>query len=402
MADLDTSFSERSETKVMRLTLVLAALTAFAPFATDMYLASFPLLAQSFHTDLGKVQLGLSLFFLGLALGQLIYGPLIDRFGRKLPLMAGVGLFIVTSLLIVVAPNIESFIVLRLLQAMGGCAGMIVSRAVISDLFKGQEAARVLSLMMLVQGLGPILAPILGGYVVAFAGWQAVFVFLALFGATCLFATQLCIPETLPSEQRQKAGAVDILKAWTGLLVRPRFIVPALAGGFAFACMFAFISGSPFVYMQLHGVSERLYGWLFGLNAVGMIIAAQLNRSLLKHMTAERVMTLALGVLLVAGIALVIVAQHASLPVLIALLWIGLATVPMIGANSTALAMEASGRDRGSASAIIGVVQFGLAALVSGLVGVFHNGTAWPMTGAILVCGATAVVIWTTGRRIAA
>ncbi|WP_320203207.1 multidrug effflux MFS transporter [Agrobacterium rosae] len=400
MAKSDTAVPERPSISVTRLTIILAALTAFAPFATDMYLASFPMLAEDFRTDLGKVQLGLSLFFLGLALGQLVYGPLIDRFGRKLPLLAGIGLFIVTSLLIVFAPNIESFIVLRLLQAIGGCAGMIVSRAIISDLFEGQEAASILSLMMLVQGLGPILAPILGGYIVAAAGWQAVFLFIAAFATVCFLATRFGIAETLPTDQRQRASAMDILRTWAGLLARPGFIVPTLAGSFAFACMFAFISGSPFVYMELHGVSETLYGWLFGLNAIGMIIAAQLNRSLLVRFPAEQVTVVALGVLLVSGVALVFVAQTASLPVLIALLWVGLATVPMIGANSTALAMAASGRDRGSASAIIGVLQFGLASMISGLVGVFHNSTAWPMTGAILLCAAAAASIWIAGRKI--
>lgn len=396
----ETANSATMKPKIARLTVILASLSAFAPFATDMYLASFPLLAKSFDTDLGTVQLGLSVFFLGLALGQLFYGPLIDRFGRKPPLLAGIVLFVATSLLIAVAPSIESFIALRFLQAVGGCAGMIASRAIIADLFPEQEAARVLSLIMLVMGLAPIVAPILGGYVIAIAGWQAVFIFLALFGIACLLAVQWGLSETLPIHHRRSEHPVRVLNTWWRLLTTRDFIVPTLTGGLALAAMFAFISGSPSVYMELHGVSQEHYGWLFGINAVGMILAAQLNRVLLSRIGLRVILTMSLAVMVSAAVALVVLPTTASLALLVTLLFVCLANMPLIGANATVLAMTASGLHRGGGSSIIGVLQFGLASLVSAAVGLLHNGTALPMTGAILACAAGAGLTWLIGARV--
>lgn len=380
--------------RILRLTLILASLTAFAPFATDMYLASFPLLAGSFNADVGSIQLSLSVFFLGLALGQLVYGPLIDRFGRKPPLLFGVGLFVITSLLIAVAPSIEIFIGLRFLQAMGGSAGMIVSRAMIADLFSEREVARVLSLMMVVQGLAPILAPILGGYTIAMAGWEAVFLFLALFGLACLMAAGWGLTETLPPHQRRREHLVHVLTIWRQLLATHDFIVPTLTGALASAGTFAFISGSPFVYMELHGVSQQHYGWLFGLNVVGMILAAQLNRLLLTRYTLRVILGAGLAVMVLASAILVLLSGTTSLPLFVALIFVSLANIPLIGANATALAMVASGAHRGSGSAIIGVLQFGIASLVSATVSLLHDGTARPMTAVILACAATAGLVW--------
>ncbi|MGK9264086.1 multidrug effflux MFS transporter [Sinorhizobium meliloti] len=393
---IDTATAPRAN--LFRLTVILASLTAFAPFATDMYLASFPMLAESFHTDLGVVQIGLSVFFLGLAVGPLFYGPSIDRFGRKLPLLIGVGLFVLASLLIVVAPSIEIFIAFRLLQAFGGAAGMIISCAVIADLFSEQEAARVLSLMMLVQGLAPVVAPVLGGYIVATAGWQAVFLFLGAFGLVCFAATALALPETLPVSRRQGGGIGELLHAWTDLMTRRAFIIPTLAGGFAFAGLFAFISGSPFVYMELFGVSKQSYGWLFGLNAIGLIAAAQLNRSLLRRFSSRLVLTVAVHSMAAVSLVLVLLTKTASLPLLVTLLWICLAHLPLIGANATALSMSASEAHRGSGSAIIGALQFAIAGLVSAGVSLSHNGTAYPMVVAIFACSIVAVLIWRFDR----
>lgn len=384
---------------VPRLTLILGALTAFAPLATDMYLASFPALAASFHTDSGSVQLGLSVFFVGLAVGQLLYGPLIDRFGRKGPLLIGITLFAATSLLLVFAPDIESFIGLRLLQALGGCAGMIVSRAVISDLFDEREAARVLSLMMTVQGLAPILAPILGGYILAFADWRAIFLFLTGFGLLCLGATLALLPETLPRQERRPANILRVLKAYAYLLADRRFIVPTLVGSFALGGIFAFISGSPFVFMELYRVSPQHYGWLFGANAFGMIVAAQLNRILLHRFSPTGILAGAIGFQIAAILAALAALASGSLVLFLLPLLAGLATIPLIAANATAIGMAASGDHAGSASGIIGVLQFGVAGLISALVGLLHDGTALPMVGGILVCGLLAGGILLFGRR---
>ncbi len=384
---------------VTHLAFILAGLTSFAPFAIDMYLASFPDLARTFSTDLGSVQLSLSMFSLGLAVGQIFYGPLIDRFGRKLPMLVGVGVFTVTSLLIVIAPTIEFFVGLRFLQAIGGCAGMIISRAIIADLFKAHEAAKVLSLMMLVQGLAPILAPIIGGYVLVAAGWQAIFVFLALLGTGCLAAVWWGLPETLAVDQRRRENPLRVLRTWGDLLATRTFVVPAIAGALAFGSSFAFISGSSFIYMDLHGVGESAYGWLFGLNAVGMIIAVQINRWLLGRLSATTILN---GVfLLFVVLAGLLMATADSLPLfaLVAMLFVCLGCVPVIGANTVAIAMEATGMHRGSGSAILGITQFAIASLTSAGVGFLHNGTALPMTGIIFLCALATALVWFVGGR---
>ena len=392
---------EKTNIGVPGMTVILGALTAFAPFATDMYLASFPRIAASFGVEVGEVQQTLSVFFFGLAVGQLLYGPVIDRFGRRIPLLVGVAVFAVASALILIAPSIEIFTGLRMLQAIGGCAGMIVSRAIIADLFDDATSLKVLATMMMVQGLGPILAPVLGGYLAAGFGWRAVFVFLVGFALLCAVAVYVRIPETLASCDRRPITPGRVLGAYAGLMCRRAFMVPALAGGLALSAMFAFISGSPFVLMSLHGVGQEAYGWLFGLNAVGMIAAAQVGRLLARRFTPQAMLRTALAFDVAAGALLLAVADTPSLVVLLVPLFLALSTVPLIGAASISIAMGGAGDARGSASALIGVLQFGLAALVSALVGILHDGTAYPMTGAIFACAVAArlVLAATPGGR---
>jgi DHA1 family bicyclomycin/chloramphenicol resistance-like MFS transporter len=388
----------RPEIGTVRLTLILASFTAFGPFAIDMYLASFPLLAKTYDADLGAVQLGLSAFFLGLTIGQVLYGPLIDRFGRKGPLLAGIALFTVASLLITMAPTIESFVALRLVQAIGGAAGMIVSRTIIADLFPEQEAARVLSTMMMVQAVAPIVAPVLGGYLTAAAGWRSIFLFLGVFGLACFIAAKWLLPETLPAARRQSVEIGRLLRAWADLITKRDFIVPTLAGSIDFACLFAFISGSPFVYMELHHVSARDYGWLIGVNALSLIVAAPLNRFLVAHFSPQTVLSAALVNLALLSVVLVALAGWASLPILMLLLWICFVNLPLVVANAVAITMAASGNHRGSGSGILGLLQFGIGSAVSVLVGLLHNGTVYPMVGTISFCAVAAALVWGAGR----
>lgn len=375
-----------------QLTVTMGALAAFAPFATDMYLASFSSLAQSFHASASQVQLTLSIFFIGLAIGQPIYGPLIDRYGRRGPLLIGVAAFVLSSALCTVAPNIETLIGLRLLQAVAGCSGMIVSRAIIRDLFEVREAARVLSHVIMMQVFAPVIAPLMGSYILAWAHWQAIFAFLALFGAACFIATAVGVRETLPPERRKVDRGIG--KTFLRLLQRREFIVQALSGALAQSCMFAFISGSPFVFMELHGVSPQQYGWLFGINALGMVCASQLNRVLLARFAPRTLFRGALALNVVAGLTLLSVAGAHSLLLLMIPLWFCIATMPVLGANSMAIAMNASGDDAGSASALIGLLQFTSASLASGSVALLHNGTAYPMAATIAVCGSSGACVY--------
>jgi MFS transporter, DHA1 family, multidrug resistance protein len=376
-----------------RLVFILSILTAFAPFATDMYLASFPNIARSLHTTTQQVQLSLSTFFLGLAVGQLFYGPLIDRFGRRKPLLAGVALFTVASFLELFAPNIEVFIGLRFLQAVGGCAGMVISRAIIRDLFDEREAARVMTVMMLIQGIGPVAAPVLGGYIVSVTDWHAILGFLFVFGAVCWMAAAYGLPETLPPSHRHDLHPGRLARTVWSLLTHKAYIVPTLAGAFSMSAMFAFISGSPFVFITLHGVSQQHYGWLFASNAIGMTVVAQVNRLLLRYLSPGRIFHRLSVINVVAALIVVGAAGASHLPGLVIPLYLCLSMLPLMGANSTAVAMGASGENAGMASSIMGVLQFGVAGIVSALVSALHDGTAYPMTGLILACSAISAFV---------
>ncbi|MFV0439060.1 MAG: multidrug effflux MFS transporter [Desulfopila sp.] len=371
------------------LIITLGALSAFAPFAIDMYLASFPSIAESLDASMADVQYSVSVFFIGLAVGQLLYAPLIDRFGRRLPLLLGVILFSASAFAAVFSPNIDVFVGLRLLQAVGGCAGMIISRAIIQDLFNANESARVLSLMMVIQGIGPIAAPILGAYLYTFFGWRSVFLFLTVFGICCLLAAMKNIPETLDTPRSIRPAS--IIANFNLLLTDRNFMVPLLAGSLSLSTMFVFISASPFVFMTLYGISEEHYSWLFGFYAFGMLISAQLNTILLKRFSPATIFQWTVTFLLVMAGLLVSLSTTDNLILFSLPLFFCVATVPVTAANSTAMAMAASGKNAGTASSLVGVTQFLVAGLISALVGLLHNQTAYPMT--IVICAVAVLAL---------
>mgnify|MGYP006167453409 CR=1 FL=1 len=263
----------------LRMVLILGALSAFGPLAIDFYLPAFPAMAQAFATDEKHVQTTLAAYFLGLSIGQLAYGPVADRFGRRKPLLFGVALFTLASLACAYAPNLDTLVLARFVQALGGCAGMVLSRAIVSDKCDPVASAKVFSQLMLVMGLAPILAPMLGGVLVNLAGWQSIFLVLSLFSAACLLAVSLGLPESLPADMPRQplSGA---LRQYLRLLNDRVFLGHALTGGIAIAGMFAYIAGSPFVFIELYGVPAEHYGWLFGSNAAGFVIMAQVNARL--------------------------------------------------------------------------------------------------------------------------
>jgi DHA1 family bicyclomycin/chloramphenicol resistance-like MFS transporter len=386
--------SVRKADSATRLIVILAMLSAFAPFATDMYLPAFGQMATSFGTDHGRIESTLSAFFLGLALGQALYGPLIDRFGRRTPLLLGVGVFVLATIGCLLVRDIGLFTGLRVLQAVGGCAGMIVGRAIVSDLFGATESARVLSLLLMLMTLAPIVAPLLGGWVLLLAGWKAIFVFMLGFALLCGLLVWRYVPETLPPERRASLRLGEVLGAYATLCRYRAFIVPALVGGLAQASMFAFITGSPFVFMQLFGVGEQQYGWLFGLNALGIIVGAQANRLGLRRWPVQTLLGVGLLINLLAGLALAASAQAQHLALLMLPLWFAIASLGFIGGNAAAIAMAATGQRPGSGSALIGILQFGCAFVVSSGVAALQNGTAWPMALAIALMGILASALW--------
>jgi len=391
--------TEKNIASTHAMIVVLGMLAAFAPLATDMYLPGFHLMAEHFDVPEGGIEITLSVFFLGLAIGQAIYGPLIDRFGRRGPLLIGIGLYVAATSLCLLATDIATFTALRFLQAAGGCAGMIVGRAIVTDLFDAKESARALSLMMVVMTLAPIVAPVVGGIIITNLGWKAVFIVMLVFGLLCAVLVWLFVPETLSSDKRKADSLSGIFRTWRLLITDVGFIVPALVGGLAQACMFAFITGSPFVFINLHGANTQTYGWLFALIACALILAAQINRMLLRVKSPELLLGAALVLNVVAGIATVAAVPTNSLPGLLVPLWATIGALGFIGANAATIAMMASGSHSGSGSSLIGVLQFGCAFAVSSLVAATQNGTAYPMTVSIAVCGVLATVLWFVVRK---
>lgn len=387
----------------LRMVLILGALSAFGPLAIDFYLPAFPAMAQAFATDEKHVQTTLAAYFLGLSLGQLAYGPMADRFGRRKPLLFGVALFTLASLACAYAPNLDTLILARFVQALGGCAGMVLSRAIVSDKCDPVASAKVFSQLMLVMGLAPILAPMLGGVLVNLAGWQSIFLTLSLFSAACLVAVGLGLPESLPAHMPRQplSGA---LRQYVRLLADRKFFGHALTGGIAIAGMFAYIAGSPFVFIKLYGVPAEHYGWLFGTNAAGFILVAQINARLLAKRGPAFLLVRAVWLYLVAALALLAVAalRPAELWPLLVPLFICIASLGCIIPNASACAMSGQGARAGSASALMGCLQFSVAAGAAALVSLLHDGSAVPMALVISLCGALVVSVALLTRRLQA
>ncbi|SDI80354.1 MFS transporter, DHA1 family, bicyclomycin/chloramphenicol resistance protein [Pseudomonas flavescens] len=377
----------------LRLLLILGALSAFGPLAIDFYLPSFPALALAFDTDTEHVQLSLASYFAGLAIGQLLYGPLADRFGRRIPLLVGVSLFTLASLACAAAPSLEWLIAARFVQALGGCAGMVVSRAVVRDLCDPIASAKVFSQLMLVMGLAPILAPVAGGLLLNLFGWPSIFICLTLFSAACLVALFRWLPETL-SPHVEPPPLRGALFEYRRLFADLPFVGHALTGGLAIAGMFAYIAGSPFVFIELYGVAPEHYGWLFGTNAAGFILAAQVNARLVSRQGpaywARRIVWFYLG----CGALLLLLSwvhTRALWPLMVPLFGC-IASLGILLPNTSACAMAGQGRHAGSASALMGSLQFSIAASAASLVGVLHDGSAVPMALVIFSCGVLAVL----------
>ena len=384
-----------------RSILILGALSAFGPLAIDFYLPAFPAMALAFGTDEQHVQMTLAAYFLGLSIGQLAYGPVADRFGRRIPLLTGVGLFTAASLACAFAPNLEWLIGARFIQALGGCAGMVIARAVVSDKCDAVGSAKVFSQLMLVMGLAPILAPMLGGLLVNTTGWQSIFLVLTFFSALVGLAVALGLPESMPVHvpRQPLSGA---LRQYGRLLADPVFLGHALTGGIAIAGMFAYIAGSPFVFIKLYGVPPEHFGWLFGANAAGFILVAQVNARMLAKRGPAFLLSRTVWIYVGAGLALLAVtSMHTEQlwPLLIPL-FICISSLGCILPNASACAMNGQGARAGSASAMLGCLQFSVAAGAAALVGVLHDGSAVPMAMVISLCGILVVSVAMLTRRL--
>jgi len=399
--DLMTQSTRPAVSAGVRLVLILGALTALGPLAIDMYLPAFPQMAKDLGVDTGTVQLTLSVFMAGVSVGQAFYGPLVDRWGRRGPLLVGMAGFSVAAVGCSMANSIGSLLGWRLAMALGGSASMVIPRAVVRDLFGTQESARVYSLLMLILGVSPILAPTLGGQLLAFTGWRAIFVMLAVIGVVIAVAVAWGLPETLKKENRVKGGVKLALKTYGRLLRDRRFLPLALATGCTLGVILTYLSGSSFVFMELHHLNAQQYAYVFGFNAVGLIVASQINQRLLRRYTPRQVLSVAFVVNAFAGVTLSVLGATGAGGMwgLIALLFVCLSGAGIIFPNVAALIMEPFGEVAGSASALLGTVQFGVAAGMGALVGVFHNGTAVPMTAGVAVCALAGLAIVKTSVK---
>lgn len=381
--------------------LIIASLTAFGPLAIDFYLASFSDLATAFGTTTDQVQLSMTVYLAGLAIGQLIYGPLSDRYGRRPPLLWGVALFTVASLGCALATSLEWLIIARFVQALGGCAGMVIARAIVRDRCGPVDSARAFSQLMLITGLAPILAPIAGGWMLLFFGWESIFYALMVFAGLCFAAVLFWLPESLPQDFEPPQLGAAFLKY--RLLFQDRsFLMNALIGGVAISGMFVYIATSPFVFMELYGVPETHFGWYFGANSLGFMLAAQLNARLLRRFGPAHWMRRASLIYVVCAATMLVIAlwQPASLwPLLIPLLGC-IASLGGIMPNAAACAMAGQGMHAGAASALMGSMQFVIAASLTGVARLLHDDTAMPMALMLLVCGVVAAVLsWMTSMR---
>lgn len=370
-----------------RLLLLLGALTALGPLAIDLYLPSFSRLAEVFITDPAEIQLSLAAYFVGLALGQLCYGPLLDRYGRRLPTLAGLVLFTVASLACALADSLAMLLVLRFIQALGGGVGLVASRAIVRDLCDPSTTARVFSRLMLVMGLAPILAPLLGGALLEHFDWPAIFVVLGAIGGLCIWGVIRGLPDTHPHSSRSKL--LEAGREYRAIWRSPEFLGYALTGGLAMAGMFAYIAGSPYVFLELYEVPAGDYGWLFAANAAGFILTAQLNAHLLRHRPPAH--WLRHWVHLYFGSALILLGvavwQPAQLWPLCLPLFFCIASLGGIMPNATACALVHQGQRAGSASALLGSLQFAIAALAALGVNGLHTDTAQPLALLIVLCG---------------
>ncbi len=382
------------------LILILGSLATISPFSIDMYLPGFPSIADKLNTTIDKVQLSLTSYFLGIAIGQLIYGPLLDRFGRKKPLYIGLLFYVIASVVCAFAGSVNALIWMRLVQALGGCVGMVAAQALIRDIFPPAKTAQAYSAITLVIAVSPMIAPTIGGYVTATVGWQWVFIILAIITACILVLSFFFLPSGKGANPSLSLKPKAVLRNFFLVGRHPQFLVYTLAGGLATAAPFAYIAGSPDVFMNIYHVTEQQYGWIFTLLAGAMLGSTQFNHILLKYFTSEQIIRstllyqVVLGLILVGGTLYVGWGMYA----LIGLIFLFLCGQGLIGPNTTALALAPFEHHAGSASALLGAWRMGTGALVSASVAIFHDHTSLPMVGVMAGCACLSLLILMSGN----
>ena len=378
----------------VRLVIVLGSVNAIGPLSIDMYLPAFPEITRALGTGASQVQLTLTACVAGLALGQLVIGPLSDRLGRRTPLIAAMLTYAVASLLCAAATSVGALIALRFVQGLAGAGGIVISRAVVRDLHSGAAAVRLFSSLMLVTGLAPILAPLAGGQLLAVTSWKGIFLSLSILSALIAVLAAVGLRETLPVERRSPSGLRRTVDTMAGLLRDRSFVGHALAGGLTFGALFAYISGSSFVLQRIYGLSPQLFSLAFAMNGLGLIAASQVNARVVERVGPTRLLRRALGFVVASALVLLVVVSVGGLSVwaVLAPMFVIVSSLAFVLPNATALALAEHGAVAGTASALLGVIQFLIGAIAAPLVGVAGPDSAVPM-GVVMALLAVAALV---------
>lgn len=387
--------------KYFSLILVLGSLTALGPFSIDMYLPGFSAIAKDLNTTVNNVSLSLSSYFIGISAGQLLYGPLLDRFGRKKPLYIGLLVYILASLSCVFVSDIDTFILLRFIQAVGSCGASVAAITMVRDLFPVKDSPKVFAKLMLVLGLSPMLAPTIGGYVTADFGWNAVFIILTLMGIAILAAAKFALPSNYMPDTDISLKPKPIISNFLMVLKEPQFYTYAFTGAVSFTGLFTYVAGSPMIFMDIYNVDEKTYGWIFAFLSVSFIGSSQLNSMLLKKYTSEQMVRFALlSQVAISTIFLIGVMNDLfNMYGIIAMFFLYLSCLGFSNPNTAGLSLAPFAKNAGSASALMGAVQMGLGALASVAVGIFVKDTITPIMVILIVSSTLALLILTFGKR---
>ena len=386
-------------TKIQKrgLIFVLGVIAALGPLSIDMYLPAFPEIAKDLNTTSKSVSLTLTSYFIGISLGQLFYGPIMDKYGRKKPLILGLSIFLISALACSFTPNINTLILFRFTLAVGGCAGMVASRAIVRDLFDDKEIARVFSTLILIMGVAPILAPALGSWMINIFNWRYIFIFLSVFSAMLIILVVYTLPESNLNRAKAKLKLNSSLVNYYHVLKNPLFLNYALSGTFSMAAMFTYIAGSPLVLIEIYGLEEHNYAYIFGLNAAGFIVGSQVNSFLLRKKDTERLSFSTNGLAVIIGIAFLLVSVFTdiSLNSFLIFLFSIMFLLGFVNPNTSALAIIPFSQNAGVASALLGSLRMLSGALASALLSVFYSGTELSMVALILffLCASFAFLI---------
>lgn len=384
------------------LILILGSLAALGPFSIDMYLPGFLDIATDLNTTESMVSLSLSSFFIGISAGQLLYGPLLDKFGRKKPLYFGLALYILASVGCLAVTEINQLIVLRFIQAIGSCATAVASIAMVRDLFSVKESPKVFASLMLVIALSPMLAPTAGGYLIAALGWKYVFLFLAFMAVAILLAAFFKLPESFKPDPNYSLKPKPILKNFAAVIVEPQFYTYALITSVTFAGLFAYVSASPTVFMKIYGVSKTGYGWIFALLSVFFIGSSQINSLLIRWHSSKKIVTVALIAQCIFSVVFLVFALNNWLNLINTVVFIALflCCLGFINPNAAALSLAPFSKNAGSASALMGALQMGLGAFASVVVSFFSETSELPIPLIMSVAALIGLFCLFIGRRL--